>query len=270
MYHWPSDRTSQVNALVSEVFASVKDIPQGVLNLFTESGSEGAALLVESSDVPAISYTGSTRTGQLLMRNGAAQLKRFNFELGGKTPIIVFNDADLEKALPVLEKSITVFSGQFCMTGSRILVQRGIADKLKSKLSERLSNVKVGPASDPTSDMGPLIDHLNVERVESIVEKAIKEGATALVRGGKQTEGALVKGAFFAPALLEVTDNSMKIVQEETFGPVATLQVFDTAEEAIAMANDSQYGLAASVWSQDVDLPLRVTRELQTGTVLIK
>jgi betaine-aldehyde dehydrogenase len=262
-------QTAQVNALVSEVFESVKEIPPGVLNLFTESGSEGAAFLIESPDVPVISYTGSTRTGQLLMRNGAANLKRFNFELGGKTPMIVFDDANLDIVLPALEKAITVFAGQFCMTGSRILVQRGIAGKLKQGLSERLQKVKVGPASNSSSDMGPLIDKTNVERVERIVEDAITNGAKPLVRGGKVFEGDLAKGAFYAPTLLEVIDNSMKIIQEETFGPVATIQVFDTANEAIALANDSEYGLAASVWSQDVDLPLRIAREIQAGTVWI-
>lgn len=262
-------QTAQINALMSEAFQSVKDVPAGVLNLFTESGSEGAAFLVESPDVPAVSYTGSTRTGQILMRNGAASLKRFNFELGGKTPMIVFDDANLDIVLPTLEKAITVFAGQFCMTGSRILAQRGVADRLKKGLSERLRKVKVGPASDPSSDMGPMIDKPNVERVEKIVEQAIKEGAKVLVRGGKVSEGALANGAFYAPTLLEVASNSMKIIQEETFGPVATIQVFDSAEEAIALANDSIYGLAASVWSQDVDLPLRVVRELQAGTVWI-
>ena len=262
-------QTAQLNALMSEVFESVKSIPTGVLNLFTESGSEGAAFLIESPDVPAISYTGSTRTGQILMRNGAPQLKRFNFELGGKTPMIVFDDANLDIVLPTLEKAITVFAGQFCMTGSRILVQKRIAGKLKKGLCERLVKVKAGPASDPASDMGPLIDKANAERVDRVVEDAIKDGAKVLVRGGKVSEGDLVKGAFYAPTLLEVTDNSMKIIQEETFGPVATMQVFDTAEEAIALANDSIYGLSASVWSQDVDLPLRVARELQSGTVWI-
>jgi len=262
-------QTAQLNSLMCEIFESVMDIPVGVLNLFTESGHEGASLLVESPDVPTISYTGSSKTGQILMRNGAANLKRFCFELGGKTPMIVFDDVNLEAALPVLEKAITVFAGQFCMTGSRILVQRGIAGNLKRELSERLQKVKVGPASDPTSDMGPLIDKPNVERVDRIVEDAIKDGAKVLVRGGKLLQESLAKGSFYLPTLLEVTDNSMKIVQEETFGPVATIQVFDTAEEAIALANDSIYGLSASIWSQDVDLPLRVARELQSGTVWI-
>lgn len=262
-------QTAQLNSLVSEIFSSVRDLPQGVLNLFTESGNEGAAFLIESGDVPSISYTGSTKTGQILMRNGAAQLKRFNFELGGKTPMIVFDDANLDIVLPTLEKAITVFTGQFCMTGSRIIVQRGIAAKLTKGLSERLRKVKVGPPSDPTSDMGPMIDMSNVSRVEAIVEDAIKNGAKVLVRGGRVTGGDLASGSFYAPTLLEVSHNSMKIIQEETFGPVATIQVFDTAEEAIKLANDTVYGLAASVWSQDVDLPFRVARELQSGTVWI-
>jgi betaine-aldehyde dehydrogenase len=262
-------QSAQINFLMCEIFESVKTVPKGVLNLFTESGSEGAAFLVGSDDVPVISYTGSTRTGQILMRNGAARLKRFCFELGGKTPMIVFDDADLEIAVPTLEKAITVFAGQFCMTGSRILVQKGIAEKLKKELSARLTKVRVGPASDPASDMGPLIDRSNVDRVERLVEEAISNGAKVLVRGGKISEGELAKGAFYAPTLLEVTDNSMKITQEETFGPVATVQLFETVEEAIALANDSVYGLSASVWSRDIDLPLRVARELQAGTVWI-
>lgn len=223
-------QTAQINSLMCEVFESVKGVPAGVLNLFTESGSDGAAFLIESPDVPVISYTGSSRTGQLLMRNGAPQLKRWNFELGGKTPMIVFDDADLGVVIPTLEKSITVFSGQFCMTGSRILVQKRVSEKLKEELSLRLKNVKIGPASDPSSDMGPLIDKANVNRVNKIVEDAISDGAKVLVRGGIVAEGDLAKGAFYAPTLLEVTDNSMKIVQEETFGPVATVQVFDSID----------------------------------------
>ncbi|MGP5741755.1 aldehyde dehydrogenase family protein [Pseudomonas aeruginosa] len=262
-------QTAQTNQAIARIFAGIEALPRGVVNLFTESGAEGSRLLVESPKVPVISFTGSSATGRAISANGAARLKRFGLELGGKTPLIVFDDADLEAALPVLEKALTVFAGQFCMTGSRLLAQRGIAAKLRERLAERLAAVKVGPASDPASEMGPLIDKANVARVDAIVEKAIAAGARVIVRGGPIAEGPLAAGAFYRPTLLEVEDNGLAIVQEETFGPVLTLQVFDTEEQAIALANDNQYGLAASVWSRDGDLPLRVAAALEAGSVWV-
>jgi acyl-CoA reductase-like NAD-dependent aldehyde dehydrogenase len=225
--------------------------------------------LVESSDVPTISFTGSTSTGREIAAAGAIRLKRFGLELGGKTPLIVFDDADLEAAVPKIEKALTVFAGQFCMTGSRLLVQAGIADRLRERLAQRLRNVRVGPASDPESEMGSLIDRASVERVDRIVEGAIVAGAKVIVRGGPIVDGPLAKGAFYRPTLLEVADSGMPIVQQEIFGPVQTMQVFDTEADAIALANDSEYGLAASIWSRDVDRPLRIAREIQAGTVWI-
>ena len=155
------------------------------------------------------------------------------------------------------------------MTGSRLLVQRAVADQFCKLLTKRLQDVKTGPASDPSSDMGPLIDKANVSRVDKMVEEAIAAGAKVLVRGGPIHEGPLAAGAFFRPTLLEVTDPKITIVQEEIFGPVLTMQVFDTEAEAVALANDSEYGLAASIWTRDVDRPLRVARELDAGTIWI-
>ncbi|MGO4666178.1 aldehyde dehydrogenase family protein [Bosea sp. 2RAB26] len=262
-------QTAQVNALVAQILSEIAELPPGVVNIFSESGISGSAFLVESPDVPVISFTGSTRTGRAIAAAGASRLKRFGLELGGKTPMIVFNDADLAAALPQLEKAITVFAGQFCMAGSRILAERGIADRLRQALGARLDQVRVGPASDPRSEMGPLIDRRSVARVDAMVEKALAEGAQAIVRGGIPREPALAAGAFYRPTLLEVSDANLAIVQEEVFGPVATFQVFEGEAEAIALANNSDFGLAASVWSRDVDRPLRVARELQVGTVWI-
>ncbi|SQC69065.1 putative aldehyde dehydrogenase [Pseudomonas aeruginosa] len=216
-----------------------------------------------------ISFTGSSATGRAISAAGARHLKRFGLELGGKTPHLVFDDADLDAALPVLEKSLTVFAGQFCMTGSRLLVQRGVAERLRERLAQRLENLRVGPAADPRSDMGPLIDKANVERVERAVRQAIAAGARVVVRGGPVTEGELAAGAFYRPTLLEVDDPDLDIVQQETFGPVLTLQVFEHEEEGVALANRSEYGLAAGVWTRDVARAFRVARKIRAGTVWI-
>jgi betaine-aldehyde dehydrogenase len=263
-----SSQTAQVNSLISEVISEVPSLPRGVINIVT-GDREVLSYIVDSPHVPVISFTGSTTTGRAISATGAQHLKRFGLELGGKTPMIVFDDADLNVALPKIEKALTVFAGQFCMTGSRLLVQRGIADEVREKLAARLLNVKVGPASDPTSDMGPLINKSNVERVNQMVEDAIKAGAVSIVRGGPVDEGSLSLGAFYKPTLLEVNDPSLPIFQEEVFGPVLTMQVFDTEAEAVALANDSEYGLAAGIWTRDADRPLRVAREIKAGTVWI-
>ena len=262
-------QAAQSAMLASEIIGSVAEIPSGVVNIFTEAGADGARLLVDSPKVAVISFTGSTHTGRLIAKAAAAQLKRVGLELGGKTPHVIFDDADLNALLPVLEKSATVFAGQFCMTGSRVLVQRGIADKVRSGLAARLEKVKPGPASDASSDMGPLIDKAAVARVNKEVEAAIGAGAKVIVRGGPSTDPKLAGGAFYHPTLLEVTDPAMSIVQTETFGPVQTLQVFDTEDEAVELANATEYGLNACVWSRDVDTPMRVARKLDAGLVSI-
>ncbi|NWD08783.1 aldehyde dehydrogenase family protein [Pseudomonas gingeri] len=255
--------------LSAQILASVPEIPRGAINIFIESGAEGAKFLVDSPDVPVINFTGSTSTGRLIAAAGAAHFKRIGLELGGKTPHLVFDDADLEAAVPAIVASSTVFAGQFCVTGSRILVQRGIAQKLKDLLTQRLSAVQPGPAADPASQMGPLIDREAAEGVDRKVEAALEEGATAIVRGGLISQGPLAGGAFYRPTLLEVPAAGLAISREEVFGPVQTLQVFDSEDEAIAMANDSEYGLSACIWSRDVNRPIRVARQLEAGHICI-
>lgn len=256
-------QTGLVNGLLHQVLADIDGLPAGVVNSLTESGDQVAKYLVSSPDVDALSYTGSTKVGRAIMAGAAGTLKRLTLELGGKTPMLVFDDADLDAAVPVLTKAVTTFSGQFCMTGSRVLAQRGIADELRARLSESLAAVKVGPGDDPASEMGPMIDAASARRVDGLVAAAAGY-ATVLVRGG--LEGA-EDSAHYRPSLVEVSDLDTPIVQQEVFGPVATFEVFDTEADAIRLANATEYGLAASVWSRDIDRPLRVGRELRAGTV---
>ena len=262
-------QAAQTADLMSEIIASVPEIPAGAVNIVTESGSDVARLLVDSPQVPVISFTGSTRTGRIVAQAAAAHFKRVGLELGGKTPHLIFADADLGLALGTVVASCTVFAGQFCMTGSRVLVQREIADEFTQALAARLESVRPGPAADPASEIGPLINTVSVARVDAAVEAAIAAGAKVIVRGGPSTLPALAAGAFYHPALLSVPDSSLPIVQEETFGPVQTIQVFDTEEEAVALANDTQYGLSACVWSRDVDRPVRIARNLDAGLISV-
>jgi betaine-aldehyde dehydrogenase len=261
-------QTAQVNSFMAEIIAGTEGLPRGVVNIFT-GGPEAGNVLVESPDIPTISFTGSTKTGRAISAAASTNLKRLGLELGGKTPIILFDDADLDTAFPKIVQALTVFSGQFCMTASRLLVQRGIAEKVRAELSRRIEAVKVGPGLEPGNDMGPLIDKPNVDRVDGMVKNAITAGAKVLVRGGPATDGALAKGAFYRPTLLEVNESSLEIVQKEVFGPVLTMQVFDTEQQAIELANDTEYGLAASIWSRDLDRPLRVAREIEAGTIWV-
>jgi len=261
-------QTAQTNALIADVVGGTEELPPGVANVIT-GGHVSGDLLVRSPDVPTISFTGSTKTGKQISAAAAENLKRVGLELGGKTPLILFPDADLEQAMPVIVAALIVFSGQFCMTGSRLLVHEAIADQVRAQLARRLEAVKVGPAADPDSEMGPIIDKPNVVRIDKLVEDAIAKGAKVLVRGGPITEGPLAAGAFYRPTLLEVSDNSMSIVQDEVFGPVLTMQTFSSEAEAIALANDSNYGLSASVFSRDVDIPVRVALALESGSVWV-
>ena len=261
-------QTAQVNAFIAEIIVDAEELPRGVVKLIT-GGREAGNALVVSPDVPVISFTASTATGRDIAANAAARVKRLGLELGGKTPMIVFDDADLGAVVPVLVDALTLCAGQFCMTGSRLLVQHGIADRLRDALAARLEAVRVGPAADSASEMGPLIDQANVRRVDRMVEEAIAAGARAVVRGGPAAEGVLAQGAVFRPTLLEVVDPALPVVQQEVFEPVLTLQRFGTEAEAVSLANGTEYGLAVSVWSRDADRPLRIAWMLDAGTVWI-
>ncbi|MHC6226223.1 aldehyde dehydrogenase family protein [Pseudomonas sp. X10] len=260
-------QTALLNALVASIFAQVPELPKGIVNFFTESGDEGSKSLVSSPDVPVISYTGSTHVGAMIAAQAARHLKRCSLELGGKTPHLIFADADLELMIPTLAASVTVFAGQFCMAGSRVIVHEDIAENVIDGIKRRFAELRLGAAADPQSQMGPMIDKGNVARVDRAVEQAIEDGAEVMFRGGPVVEGPLASGAFYRPTLLKVTDPNLSIVQQETFGPVMTVQTFATEEEGIALANDSEFGLAAAVWTRDTARAFRVAGRMEAGTV---
>jgi betaine-aldehyde dehydrogenase len=180
--------------------------------------------------------------------------------------MIVFDDADLDATVPLLVAGVTTFAGQFCMTGSRILVQRAVAEEVRSRLARAFESVRVGDGLEPDTEMGPMIDKAAVARVDRMVEAAVAY-AKPIVRGGPVTEGTVAAGAFYRPALLEVEDVNTEIVQQEVFGPVATFEVFDSEADAIRRANATEMGLSAGIFTNDLNISRRVSREIQVGTI---
>jgi len=261
-------QTALANSLIMDAVAATKSLPKGVVNIFTEAGNEGAPLLVESPDVDVINYTGSTKVGRQVAEKGAQTLKRVCLELGGKTPLVIFEDADIETVAPLVVTALIQFNGEFCMTGSRVLVQRSVADAWRERIASLLEKVVVGRADDPNSQMGPVIDKTNVERIDRMVRDASRY-ARIIVRGGPIVDGPLAVGAFYRPAMLETEALDVPLVQEEIFGPVLSFETFANEDEAIARANATIYGLAAAVFTKDVDRAQRVAHAVKAGTVWI-
>ena len=259
-------QTALTNALFSEAIAAVKSLPSGVLNVITETGNIGASMLVDSPQVDMISYTGSTKVGRVIAANGAKTLKRLNLELGGKAPLVVFDDTDLETVVPQIVMALVAMNGQFCCTGSRVLAQRGIADKLRAALVDAYNNVRLGQSEDPQAQLGPLIDKASARRVDATVAQA-EAYAEILVRGGPVNDGPLAAGAFYRPSLIEVQDLNAPVIQEEVFGPVQTFEIFENEAEAIERANATEFGLAASVFSGDTARCRRVGKAIRAGHI---
>jgi betaine-aldehyde dehydrogenase len=259
-------QTALTNALLGEAVEATGSLPPGVLNLLTEAGNEVAPRLVSSPEVDVLSYTGSTTVGRAIAAAAAPTVKRVDLELGGKTPLVVFDDVTVDAVIPYLVAACTLMNGQFCLTGSRVLVHRAVADEVRAKLVAALAAVKVGPADDPDSQLGPLIDKASVARVDSLVQDAVSY-AKVLLRGGPVDDPALSSGAFYAPTVLEVDDVDTPLVQQEIFGPVQTFEVFEDDADAIRLANATEFGLGASVFSGSELRARRVAREIRAGLV---
>ncbi|MBV4365290.1 NAD-dependent succinate-semialdehyde dehydrogenase [Erwinia phyllosphaerae] len=257
----PSELTP-LSALALMALAEQAGFPPGVLQVLTGLPQEIGKTLTGSRTVRKISFTGSTRVGQLLMQQSADSIKRLSLELGGNAPLIVFDDADLEIAVAGVMVSKFRNAGQTCVCANRILVQRGISERFSQRLLEEVVKLKPGDGFAPDSTLGPLINAAAVNKVNAHIDDAVSQGATILTGGITRGEGT-----FVAPTVLANVTTAMRIAHEETFGPVAPLFIFDTEEEALSMANDTPYGLGAYFFTENLRRAWRVGEALEFGMV---
>jgi len=245
------------------------DLPAGVINGVVGSGSAVGEGLVSHPDVPVISFTGSVETGKKILHSAAEHVKKVVLELGGKSPSLIFEDADLDRALPILSKFTYGTAGQNCMAATRILVHDGIFDEVQERLAGIAEGLKVGPGTDHDSEMGPVISEKQLNNIHAAIKEGVASGGELAAGGERLEDGSLGAGCFYAPTILSDLPRHSPAVQKEIFGPVLSLERFWGEDEACESANGTSYGLVASVWTESHNRAERVARRIEAGTVWI-
>jgi aldehyde dehydrogenase (NAD+) len=260
----PAEETP-LSALTLESIFREAGVPDGVVNVLTGNGETTGAAIVAHPDVDKVGFTGSTEVGKLIVKAAAGNLKKITLELGGKSPLIAFDDADMTRAIAGAAFGLLVNSGQNCCCTSRMFVQRGIYDQFVEGLVAAAKAMRMGVGEEENVDLGPLISDKQRQRVLRIIDDGKREGAEILT-GGKALDR---RGYFVAPTIIANTRPSMRLIREEIFGPVGSVIPFDDEEEAIESANDTEYGLAATIWTQDISRAHRVGRRIKAGVLWV-
>ncbi|MCX8953721.1 5-carboxymethyl-2-hydroxymuconate semialdehyde dehydrogenase [Ruegeria sp. NA] len=262
--HKPAEDSPLSARLLVEI-AEEAGLPKGVLNTVNGFGPDAGKALTEHPLIKAIAFVGESRTGSIITKQGADTLKRMHLELGGKNPVVVFDDADLDRALDAVIFMIYSINGERCTSSSRLLVQDTIKDAFEAKLIERVNTIKVGHPLDPATEIGPLVTEEHYNKVTSYFDIAKEDGATVAAGGVKVGD----TGYFIRPTLFTDANNQMRIAREEIFGPVLTSIPFSTEDEALQIANDTPYGLTGYVWTNDLTRALRFTDKLEAGMIWV-
>ena len=263
----PSEEASLSVLRVVEILHEA-GMPAGVVNVVTGMGKDAGHAIAAHPDVDRIAFTGSTQTGRSIIEASTVNIKKLQLELGGKSADIVCADADLDKAVPGAAMGVFANSGQICFAGTRVLVQRSVVDEFTERLLTFVNTLRVGRSLDDSATLGPVVSQSQLDKVLSYIDVGRDEGAE-LVRGGERFGGELENGYFVQPSVFTGVTNQMRIAREEIFGPVLSILPFDDVDEAVAVANDSDFGLGGAVWSQNLSTAFRVVHGVHTGTMWV-